>query len=168
MGAPKLTDKQALFVKEYLVDLNATQAAIRAGYSSKTANVIGPENLAKPCIAEAVAEAFQKRIDEVEIDASYVLRQAVKLHERCMQEIEPYTDRKGAQITDEKGNPLFVFDAGGSAKALDLIGKHVNVKAFMSKMELTGKDGAPLMSNNLDEMPDEELIAIVEGRKPKT
>jgi phage terminase small subunit len=52
-----LTPKQERFVEEYLVDLNATQAADRAGYSKKTANVIGPENLVKPCIQMAIAEA---------------------------------------------------------------------------------------------------------------
>lgn len=51
-----LTDKQRRFVEEYLVDLNATQAAIRAGYSKKTAGQIGDENLRKPEIAKAVQE----------------------------------------------------------------------------------------------------------------
>lgn len=58
-----LTDKQQRFVDEYLIDLNATQAAIRAGYSEKTANEIGAENLAKPSIAKAIAEAQAKRED---------------------------------------------------------------------------------------------------------
>ena len=52
-----LTPKQAAFVAEYLVDLNATQAAIRAGYSAKTAGSVGAENLSKPEIAAAIAEA---------------------------------------------------------------------------------------------------------------
>jgi len=54
MTAGKLTDKQAKFVEEYCVDLNATQAAIRAGYSEDTAGVIGYENLKKPYIKEAI------------------------------------------------------------------------------------------------------------------
>ena len=53
--ANDLTDKQALFVLEYLVDLNATQAAIRAGYSAQTARKIGSENLTKPDIMQAIA-----------------------------------------------------------------------------------------------------------------
>lgn len=48
----KLTDKQELFAREYLKDLNATQAAIRAGYSEKTARATGSENLSKPDIAD--------------------------------------------------------------------------------------------------------------------
>lgn len=54
MTATKLTDKQAKFVEEYCVDLNATQAAIRAGYSENAAQTIGSENLSKPIIKEAV------------------------------------------------------------------------------------------------------------------
>ncbi len=52
----KLTDKQELFAREYLKDLNATQAAIRAGYSEKTARATGSENLSKPDIADRIAE----------------------------------------------------------------------------------------------------------------
>lgn len=59
----KLTAKQRRFVQEYLIDLNATQAAIRAGYSRKTAGVIGDENLKKPYIREAIEEKL-KQIDE--------------------------------------------------------------------------------------------------------
>ncbi len=55
VAAIALTQKQQRFVDEYLVDLNATQAAVRAGYSEQTARRIGPENLSKPDIAEAVA-----------------------------------------------------------------------------------------------------------------
>ena len=51
-----MTPKQERFVEEYLIDMNATQAAIRAGYSKKTAGVIGDENLKKPKIATAIAE----------------------------------------------------------------------------------------------------------------
>ena len=58
-----LTPKQARFVEEYMVDVNATQAAIRAGYSKKTARLIGCENLTKPDIAAAILEA-QNRLSE--------------------------------------------------------------------------------------------------------
>lgn len=68
-----LTDKQQSFVEEYLVDLNATQAAIRAGYSEHTARVIGPENLSKPAVAEAIAAAQAKRSQETGITAAWVL-----------------------------------------------------------------------------------------------
>lgn len=56
----KLTDKQARFCREYVIDLNATQAAIRAGYNERSARQIGAENLSKPYI--------QKRINELQAD----------------------------------------------------------------------------------------------------
>lgn len=59
--ARKLTDKQQAFIDEYLIDLNATQAAIRAGYSEETAAVIGSENLVKPNIQKAIQEAQMER-----------------------------------------------------------------------------------------------------------
>ncbi|OAE52868.1 terminase [Achromobacter insolitus] len=74
-----LTDKQRRFVDEYLVDLNATQAAIRAGYSEKTAYSIGNENLSKPDIAEAIQEAQAERSKRTEITQDMVLRELAKI-----------------------------------------------------------------------------------------
>ena len=139
-----LTAKQERFVEEYLIDLNATQAAIRAGYSKKTARQAGAENLAKPVISEAIEAAKAERSEETKIDAAYVLRQAVKLHERCMQEIEPFTDRKGNHIHDDNGHPLYVFNSTGAAKALELVGKHVGVQAFREQVGVGNPDGTPL------------------------
>lgn len=68
-----MTPKQSLFVREYLIDLNATQAAIRAGYSAATAYSIGNENLSKPEIAAAIAAASEKRAEKLEITAERVL-----------------------------------------------------------------------------------------------
>lgn len=133
-----MTPKQQRFVEEYLVDLNATQAAIRAGYSAATARQMGSENLSKPDIADAVAAAAAKRSEQAGIDAAYVLRQAVKLHERCMQEVDPVLDRRGQQIRDDAGNPLFEFNAVGASKALELVGKHIDVQAFKEKVEHSG------------------------------
>lgn len=133
-----MTPKQQAFVDEYLIDLNATQAAIRAGYSAKTAQEQASRLLSNVIISDAVAAAMQKRSEEVGIDAAYVLRQAVKLHERCMQEISPITDRKGEHVKDEAGNPLYEFNALGASKALELVGKHVSIQAFKDKIEHSG------------------------------
>ena len=130
-----LTAKQQAFVDEYLIDLNATQAAIRAGYSAKTAMEQGYQLLQNPSVSTALSEAVAARSERTQINADYVLRQAVKLHERCMQEVEPFTDRKGEHIHDEKGNPLYVFNATGAAKGLELVGKHVGVQAFKDRVE---------------------------------
>lgn len=74
----KLTDKQQRFVEEYLIDLNATQAAIRAGYSEKTAQQMGAENLSKPVIAEAIQEAKNKRTERTELTVDMVVQGLLK------------------------------------------------------------------------------------------
>lgn len=75
----KLTDKQQRFVEEYLIDLNATQAAIRAGYSEKTAHSIGHENLNKPEIQEAIQIAMDERSKRTEITQDMVLAELAKI-----------------------------------------------------------------------------------------
>ena len=74
-----MTPKQERFVSEYLVDLNATQAAIRAGYSKKTANEIGAENLAKRSISEAIAAKTAKQLEKVDLSAERVLEEMRRL-----------------------------------------------------------------------------------------
>lgn len=154
----KLTDKQELFAREFIKDLNATQAAIRAGYSEKTARAIGCENLTKPDIQQRVAELNQERLERVKIDADYVLRQAVKLHERCMQEVEPITDRRGGEITDEQGRTIYGFDAKGAAAALKLVGEHITVQAFKTniKSEHAGSIGLNLNKSLTELFEDDD------------
>ncbi|MBP5144229.1 terminase small subunit, partial [Pseudomonas chlororaphis] len=82
-----LTQKQRLFVDEYLIDLNATQAAIRAGYSKRTAGQIGDENLKKPQIAQAIKEAMDSRNKRAQIDADYVLRRLVEIDQMDVADI---------------------------------------------------------------------------------
>ena len=101
----KLTAKQDRFVAEYLIDLNATQAAIRAGYSEKTARFIGAENLTKPNIAAAVAAAQAKRSERTEIDADYVLGTIRDTVERCE--------------SSDNYNPQAVL------RGLELLGRHL-------------------------------------------
>ena len=74
-----LTPKQEAFVREYLVDLNATQAAIRAGYSAKRADAIGHENLRKPEIADAVSAAMKVREKRTGITADRVLLELARI-----------------------------------------------------------------------------------------
>lgn len=74
-----LTDKQEMFCREYLIDLNATQAAIRAGYSVNTARKIGSENLTKPDIQSRIVKLKLQRCEMVGIDADYVLRRLVEI-----------------------------------------------------------------------------------------
>lgn len=153
----KLTDKQELFAREYLKDLNATQAAIRAGYSENSAAVQGFENLRKPNIQQRIDELNSERLERVQIDADYVLRQAVKLHERCMQEVEPLTDRRGEEVKDDQGRTIYGFDAKGAVASLKLIGDHITVQAFkqQTSTEITGADGAPVKVDVTSMTPQE-------------
>lgn len=109
-----LTAKQKVFCEEYLIDLNATQACIRAGYSKRSAQQQGAENMCKPVICDFIAALMAKRTEETRIDAAWVLRKSVELHNRCVAPGEEFT-------------------AAGAGKALDLIGKHVDVQAYSEK-----------------------------------
>ena len=71
----RMTAKQQRFVLEYLIDLNATQAAIRAGYSPKTAKEIGAQNLTKLNIAAAIAKAQARKREKLEISQDWVLQE---------------------------------------------------------------------------------------------
>jgi phage terminase small subunit len=102
-----LTPKQEHFVVEYLVDLNATQAAKRAGYSAKTAHAIGQENLKKPIIAAAIARAQADRIERTEITQDYVLESIVSAMERIKKDD--------------------TFNAAGVFKGAELLGKHLGM-----------------------------------------
>ncbi len=73
-----LTPKQQRFVEEYLIDLNATQAAIRAGYSEKTAKEIGSENLTKPNIAKAIQEAQESLSNKTQLTVDMIVNGLLK------------------------------------------------------------------------------------------
>ena len=102
-----LTPKQESFVEEYLIDLNATQAAIRSGYSEKTAHAIGQENLRKPIIAAEVARAQAERSARTNVTQDYVLESIVSAMERCKQDD--------------------TFNAAGVFKGAELLGKHLGL-----------------------------------------
>lgn len=129
-----LTDKQETFIREYLVDLNATQAAIRAGYSEKTAGSTGHENLKKPEIASRITELQNKRADQVELDANWVLTNLKNVVERSLQQEAvmkfDYEERKLMKTGE------YQFDSQGANRALELIGKHLGM--FRDKLDITG------------------------------
>jgi phage terminase small subunit len=162
-------DKQKAFAKEYLVDLNATQAAIRAGYSTKSARRIGYQLLHEtPHIAALIQVGMSKRAERLEITTDRVLQEIAKLS---------FSDIR--QLFDENGNLRPIHDLPDNAAAaisgieivtkiipgvgdgpasveyvhkiktwdkkgsLELLGKHL--KLFVECHEHTGKDGAPLL-----------------------
>ena len=156
-----LTPKQQRFVEEYLIDLNATQAAIRAGYSEKTAKEIGSENLTKPNIAKAIEEAQNKRQEQTQIDAVYVLKRLVEIDQMDVLDImddqmkilplrdwpkiwrQYISNIENLELTDAEG----VFKKikwPDKVKNLELLGKHVSVGAFKDKIEHTGPNGGDI------------------------
>lgn len=128
MAERPLSPKQQRFVECYAVDRNGAQAAITAGYGKTraAAAVYANRLLSKSNIKAAIASAIEKIAAKTEVDAAYVLRQAQKLHERCM--------------VEGKG-----FMPSSAAKALELIGKHIDVQAFKDKHEISTPDGQPLI-----------------------
>lgn len=112
-----LNEKQKMFCNEYIVDFNGTQAAIRAGYSKKTANRIASENLSKLDIQEYIKELIDNRNKRTQITQDEVVADIIKVKNRCMQN-EPILDKDG----NETG--VYKFDAQGANKALDMLMKH--------------------------------------------
>lgn len=123
----KLTQKQEKFCNEYLIDLNATQAAIRAGYSQKTARSIANNLLTKVDIQQYIAElrcGIQKRN---RIAQDEIVQNLIEIANRCMQNVPVmYYDKAAKEWKHEgkeDGKPVYKFDAQGAVKALDLLSK---------------------------------------------
>ena len=95
-----LTPKQAAFVQEYLIDLNATQAAIRAGYSDKSASRIAMELLNKTHVSCAIQTALKERVKRTKITVDYVLKGFKDVAERCMQR-EAVLDHEGNETGEQ-------------------------------------------------------------------
>lgn len=124
-----LTPKQERFCQEYLIDLNATQAAIRAGYSAKTANEQGARLLVNVSIQKYIQDLQEgiKKRNQISVDE--IMQNLIEVKNRCMQNVPVmYYDKidkewkhEGADI----GEPLYKFDSQGATKALDLLGKIV-------------------------------------------
>lgn len=153
-----LTPKQQLFVAEYLKDLNATQAAIRAGYSAKTAQPASSRLLSNVMVAQAIEAGRQKQLANVELQANvskaWVLKGLKENFERAMQ-AEPVLDREG----NETGE--YTYAGSVANRSLELIGKELGM--FIERKRITIGD--------LRELSTEELLALMEdvdGRLSQT
>ena len=113
-----LNEKQKQFCEEYIIDLNGTQAAIRAGYSAKTANEQAAQLLAKLSIQEYICELKNKRSERVKYSQDELMRDILEVKNRCMQ---------ANTVLDKEGNEtgIWKFDSNGANKALDMLAKHV-------------------------------------------
>jgi len=150
-----LTQKQKRFCEEYLVDLNATQAAIRAGYSPDTAYSIGAENLKKPEIRARIDKAMAERSKRTGVNAERVLRELAKIAfvnapdvidlDKAVVLDSATPDDTAAisgvkvkrSITDSGETIEREIKLADKIKALELLGKHLGM--FTDKMELSGK-----------------------------
>jgi phage terminase small subunit len=160
-----LTPKQQRFVREFLLDLNATQAAIRAGYSARTADKQGPRLLSNPCVAAAIDAAKAERLNRTKVDSDLVLRRLFEQAEADLADIfdanndlkpiDAWPDvwRRGL-VAGVEINAL--FDGTGKdriqvghikkirladrIRIIELIGKHIKVNAFQETVNHTGLD----------------------------
>ena len=177
MAKDKFTPKQRAFVQEYLKDLNGTQAAVRAGYSSRTANEQASRLLANVNIQEAVAKAKAERSNRTQRDADWVLK---RLAQEMEADVSDLYDESGAlkpvhkwpliwrqglvsgmdveqqyAMVDGKQVPAGVvtkikLPADRSIKRLELIGKHVAVQAFKDRLDLNGTIAINIDSEDTD------------------
>lgn len=151
----KLTAKQQRFVEEYLVDLNASAAAIRAGYSQKTAGSIGQENLKKPDIQAAIRDAMNERSKGTKITQELVVGEALKLYQACA-ELMPKVDAEGEQLIGKDGKPIWVpVDATNARGALDMLMKHTGAYTADNKREFAGGLRFEWGGKNGDESDDD-------------
>ncbi|RUL12423.1 terminase small subunit [Proteus mirabilis] len=151
-----LNDKQEMFCREYLIDLNATQAAIRAGYSEKTANAQASRLLVNVNIQNRIQELKSNRNERVEVDADYVLKRLVEIDQMDVLDIlnesgdlKPVRDWPKAWRTTLSGLDVMSISTGeegtdallkkikwpDKVKNLELLGKHVKVQAFKEQIE---------------------------------
>ena len=156
-----MTPKQEMFCREFLIDLNGTQAAIRAGYSAKTANRIATENLSKPDIKRRIEELKQQRQEAIGVDASYVLQRLIDIDQMDARDIlnddgsvKPIYDWPDVWRQSISGVDLMEISNSENVAAtlkkikwpdkiknLELLGRHVSVAAFKDRLELSGNVG---------------------------
>ncbi len=166
-----LTKKQKLFVEEYLIDLNATQAAIRAGYSPTSARQIADENMSKPDIKNAIEKALAERSKRTGVNADRIILELAKIafvNPTDVINMDEATIRGDANRDDtaaissvkvktiptEDGNiterEIKTYD---KIKALELLGKHTGM--FTDKFKIEG--AIPIViHDDLDDEDDDE------------
>jgi phage terminase small subunit len=120
-----LNPKQRRFVAEYLIDQNATQAAIRAGYRRKNADVVGPRLLGNVGIRAAIDTQMAKVVEQCEIRAEYVLSSLKSIAEKCQQAVPVMAYNRETRRMEKTGQ--YHFDSAGANRALELIGKHLKL-----------------------------------------
>lgn len=157
-----LTEKQKRFCDEYLIDLNATQAAIRAGYSEESARNIGCINMTKPNIAEYIEKRMNRREKKTEVTQEFVLRELLNIASANGTDFALVDDLGLAriiptsQVDESKRSAIAAIKAGANGtevktydkiRALELLGKHLGM--FSDRQASNGReieDLSPLAS----------------------
>ena len=134
-----MTPKQTRFVEEYLIDLNATQAAIRAGYSPNCAGIQGHENLKKPNIATAIAAAKLERSQRTQVDADWVIQ----------------------ALLDDRALAYETRNASAATAAAVWIGKHLLMWPTRITITDADRDAARVVAAQLG-LDEAEVLAEVE------
>ena len=158
-----MTQKQKRFIEEYLIDLNATQAAIRAGYSPDTAQQTGSENLSKPVIRAQIDRAMAERSKRTGVNAERVVKELAKIaFVNAAEVIDPKTATVKEDALPEdtaaiQSVKVKTFGEDGlereikmadKLKALELLGKHLGM--FKDRIELSG--GLDTEKSKLDDL----------------
>lgn len=183
----KLTDKQELFAREFIKDLNATQAVIRAGFSEKSARNQAYRLMTNDDILNRIAELKADRNEKVGVDAAYVLRRLTEIDQMDVLdillangELKPIKDWPKVWRTTLSGMDVVEMASADSAallkkikwpdkvKNLELLGKHVTVQAFKEQTatEITGANGGPVRYADMsEELLEEKLKELGNGRR---
>lgn len=145
-----LNARQERFAQEYIIDLNATQAAIRSGYSVRTAHAIGDENLRKPGIAAMISAAQAARSERTGITQDRVLKELAKVAFSDLADVADWGEKEVAIGYDEDGKRLAAEDIGDAVNIQYFMAPYLNLKnaadlspearAAVSEVALT-KDG---------------------------
>ena len=194
MAEKEINDKQKTFIGEYLVDLNATAAAIRAGYSAKNADKIAYNLMQNPRIKDALDIARAKLSRRVGISQERVVNEYAKIAFADIKDFVDFRTEKTFVGQDDDGNPVFdykqIVDVKPSSEvdgtlisevsiardgtlkfklhdkgaALDKLGKHLGM--FVDRHEVTGKDGGPITTAlDYSQLSNEQLLEIVSNAK---
>lgn len=147
MEERKMTPKQKMFVLEYLKDLNATRAAIRAGYSEDTAKEIGCENLSKPNIQEAISEAMTERQTRTEVTADRVVLELAKI---AFSDLKDFVNIKEGGVDIKPGDEVDGHVLAEITETVTTSGKTKKVKLHdkMKALELLGRHLAMFMDKS--------------------
>ena len=175
-----LTDKQQRFVEEYLVDLNATQAAIRAGYSERSAGQIGHDLLKKHEIVEALRAAMQARSERTQVTADRVVRELARIGFSDLRDLmtwtrtvvhftpsDDLTEEQAAVVSSVKSKTTTYSRDDGTEQKIELelktydklgalrdLGRHLGM--FSDRVVHTGDDKASPI--RFADMSDDEVM----------